>query len=164
MVKPTQPRQLDHPDVAPHRVNAVHDCPAPASSVFAVLADNPGAARWLGWYVTSVATTSTAEHGVGSTRAVSWLYGIGRLEERFIGWEEPSLWSFTLTGARPGLFREFVERIRIEPLGEDSCRVHYDMGVDFTPFGKVLARPLIAWVNQEIGSTLQRLSDAAVAR
>lgn len=131
--------------------------------MFAVLADNPGAAGWLGWYVTSVKTTSSVAHGVGSTRAVNWLFGLGRLEERFIGWEEPILWSFTLTAVRPAVFNTFVERIRIEPIDDAGCRIHYAMGTELVGPAKLLARPLAGWVNREIGPTLQRMSDAAVA-
>jgi hypothetical protein len=145
----TQPQELEFADAGPYQVDASHDCPAPASAVFEVLKDNRGGARWLGWFVTSVEPTSDPEHGVGATRAVTFLYGLGRLEERFIAWQEPSLWSFTATSFRPGVFSKFVERVRIEPADDGSCRIVYRAAFDFTPLARPLARIVAGWLNRE---------------
>ncbi|MFJ2782954.1 MULTISPECIES: SRPBCC family protein [unclassified Streptomyces] len=158
----TEPQTISFADTAPYQVSASHVCPAPASAVFAVLKDNPTAADWLGWYVTSVKSTSHPEEGVGSTRKVVWLYGLGKLEERFIGWEDSALWSFTTTDFRPGIISKFVERVRLEPLDGDSCRIVYRAAYDLTGPGKLIARPLAAFLDRAIGPTLARMSDAAV--
>ncbi|MEI5098253.1 SRPBCC family protein [Streptomyces sp. PmtG] len=116
----TEPQSIAFADTAPYQVNASHIFPAPASAVFSVLKDNPTAADWLGWSVTSAKSTSNPADGVGSTRTVVWLYGLGKLEERFVGWEDAALWSFTTTDFRPGIISKFVERIRLEPSGATS--------------------------------------------
>jgi len=102
--------------------------------------------------------------GVGSTREVTFLYGLGKLKERYIGWEDQKLWSFTATSFRPGVFSKFVERVTFEPVDDDSRRVHYRAGVDFTPLGRPFARLAVAWLSRAIGPTLQRMSELAVAR
>ncbi|MFJ4770825.1 SRPBCC family protein [Streptomyces uncialis] len=160
----TQPQTIEFADMAPYQVSASHTCPAPASAVFAVLKDNATAADWLGWYVTSTKSTSNPEEGVGSTRRVVWLYGLGKLQERFIGWEEAALWSFTTTDFRPGIISKFVERVRLEPIDDTSCRIVYRAAFDLTRPGKLLARPLTGFFNRAIGPTLQRMSEAAVAQ
>jgi ribosome-associated toxin RatA of RatAB toxin-antitoxin module len=86
------------------------------------------------------------------------------LRERFIGWEDSARWSFTATSVRPGLFSRFVERIRIEPADEQSCLIVYRAAFDFTRAGRLIDRPIMAFVNRAIGPTLQRMSDAAVKR
>jgi hypothetical protein len=160
----TEPQALEFSGTGSCQVNASHVCPAPASAVFAVLKDNPAAADWLGWYVTSSKSTSTPEEGIGSTRQVVWLYGLGKLEERFIGWEDSALWSFTTTDFRPGILSKFVERIRLEPIDDDSCRIVYRAAFDVTRTGRLVARPLMSFLNRAIGPTLQRMSDEAVKR
>lgn len=159
----TQPQTLDFADSGPYQVNATHICPAPASAVFAVLKDNATGADWLGWYVTSTKSTSNPEAGIGSTRRVQWLFGIGQLQERFIGWEEDALWSFTTTDFRPGIISKFVERVTLEPIDETSCRIVYRNAYDLTGVGKLFARPLTMFLDRAIGPTLGRMSDAAVA-
>jgi len=51
-----------------------------------------------------------------------------------------------------------------EPVDDDSRRVHYRAGVDFTPLGRPFARLAVAWLSRAIGPTLQRMSELAVAR
>lgn len=160
----TQPQQLEFADSAPYQVDYIRDVPASANAVFDVFKDNRGGVRWLGWFVTSVTPTSTPEHGVGATREVTFLYGLGKLKERFIGWEEPRLWSFTATSFRPGAFSKFLERVTIEPVDDHNCRVHYRAGVDFSWWGRPFAPLAVAWLNRAIKPTLARMSDLAVAR
>lgn len=157
-----QPRDLTFADTGSCQVNASLVCPAPARAVFDVLADNSRGSEWMGNGVTSIESTSDPKHGIGSTRTVTFLYGLGKLEERFVGWEEPTLWSFTAISFRPGIFSSFVERIRIEPLDEGSCRIVYRLAFDFRLFARPLA-PVVTWVlSQSIGPTLGRMSLAAV--
>lgn len=160
----TEPQEMAFAETAPCRIDAAHECHAPASAVFEVLKDNPAAADWMGWYITSVQSTSTPGHGIGSTRRVTWLYGLGQLEERFIGWEEPALWSFTTTSFRPGIFAKYVERIRIEPTDAVHCRIVYRAALEFRSWARPLQRLVLAFVNRAIGPTLERLSDQAMSR
>ncbi|MBB5102590.1 hypothetical protein [Streptomyces spectabilis] len=59
---------------------------------------------------------------------------------------------------------ELVERVRLEPVDETSCRIVYRAAFDLTRPGKLLARPLRGFLDRAIGPTLQRMSDAAVER
>jgi hypothetical protein len=117
----------------------------------------------MGWYITSVRSTSEPEGGVGSTRDVNWLGGIAKLEERFVAWEEDALWSFTTTAFRPGILARFVERIRLEPI-DGRCRIVYNAGFEMSGIGRPLGQLLAAFVNHQIGPTLERLGAVAVAR
>jgi Polyketide cyclase / dehydrase and lipid transport. len=145
-------------------VDASIACPAPTSAVFEVLKDNRRGSDWLGNGVTSVEPTSDPEHGVGSTRTVTFLHGLGKLEERFIGWEEPTLWSFTATSFRPGIFSRFVERVRIEPLNDGSCHIVYRLALDFRLLARPLAPIVVGVLSRAIRPTLARMSQAAVER
>jgi len=109
----TEPQQIGFADSAPFQVSYTQELPpipTPVDAVFEVFKDNRGGVKWLGWFVTSVEPTSDPEHGVGSTREVTFLYGLGKLKERYIGWEDQKLWPFTATSFRPGVFSKFVER------------------------------------------------------
>ncbi|WP_175400077.1 SRPBCC family protein [Tsukamurella pseudospumae] len=162
IVAKTTQQPPEFADTAPYTVDYVHDCPAPVEAAFEVFKDNRGGTRWLGWFVTAVTPTSDPEHGVGSTRTVTFLYGLGSLEERFVAWEENRLWSFTATSFRPRFFSSFMERVTFEAVDETRCRIHYRAGIDFTALGRPFARPAIAFLNRAIVPTLERMSALAV--
>ena len=159
-----EPQSISFADEAPYRVDAVVFCPAPAHTVFEVFMDNRGGVKWLGWFVTKVEPTSDPEHGVGATREVTFLWGLGKLKERFIGWEEPHLWSFTSVGFRPKVFTGFVERVRFEPVDDNSCQIVYRMGADFAPLYRPLAPLVIRFLNRAIVPTLEGARDIAIRR
>lgn len=159
-----EPQTLSFADEAPYKVDASLACPTPASAVFEVLKDNGGGAEWLGSFVTKVEPTSNPEHGIGSTREVTFYWGLGKLRERFIGWDEPNLWSFTAVGWRPKVFTRFVERIRIESVDEANCEIVYRLGVDFAPLYRPLGPVVMGAVNRAIGPTLERMRDRAAIR
>ncbi|MFI8977393.1 SRPBCC family protein [Nocardia asteroides] len=160
----TEPQHLEFAETAPYTIDYTHPCPASASAAYAVFKDNRGGARWLGWFVTAVEPTSSPEHGLDSTREVTFLYGLGKLSERFIGWDEPRLWSFTATEFRPGVFSKFVERVTFEPVDANSCLVHYRAGFDLSPSGRPFARLIVAWLQRAIVPTLERMSQLAISR
>ncbi|OHT89083.1 hypothetical protein BKG68_04345 [Mycobacteroides saopaulense] len=151
-------------DEAPYRVDAVVDCPTSAGVVYEVFKDNRGGVQWLGWFVTKVEPTSDPEHGVGATREVTFLWGLGKLKERFIGWEEPHLWSFTSVGFRPKVFTAFVERVRFETVDDNNCRIVYRMGADVARLYRPLAPLLMRFLNRAIVPTLEGARDLAVTR
>jgi hypothetical protein len=159
-----EPQIMSFADEAPYHVDAVVDCPTSASAIYEVFKDNRGGAQWLGAFVTHVEPTSDPEHGLGSTREVTFLWGLGKLKERFIGWDEPYLWSFTAVGFRPKIFTRFVERVRFEPVDEANCRIMYRLGVDFAPLYRPLAPLVIRALNRAIVPVLEHASDLAVKR
>ncbi|ANA99424.1 Uncharacterised protein [Mycolicibacterium phlei] len=158
-----EPQSMSFADEAPYRVDAVIDCPTPVSTVYEVFKDNRGGVRWLGWFVTRVEPTSDPEYGVGATREVTFLWGLGKLKERFIGWEEDRLWSFTAVGFRPKVFTAFVERVHFEAVDENNCRIIYRMGADFAPLYRPFAPLVLRFLNRAIVPTLEGARDIAVA-
>ena len=63
------------------------------------------------------------------------------------------------TSFRPGVFSKFVERVTFEPVDDDSCRVHYRAGVDFTPLDGLSLASRSRGCLGAIGPTLQRMSE-----
>jgi len=154
-------QDLSFADTAPYIVSATFNSPHPAEAVFKVLADHHAGVKWIGMGVTAIYPTSVPETGVGCTRTVTLLYGLGKLEERFIAWEEPRIWAFTGTGIRPKVFTKFLERITLEPLPDHGCRIHYRAGIDFISMIKPLARIIVRFLTGEISKALKSLSDTA---
>lgn len=66
------------------------------------------------------------------------------ITERFIAWDEPSVWAFTGTAGRPRVFEALVERVTLERLGTGGTRVTYTMAFRpsraLQPLASVLAR------------------------
>ena len=159
-----QPQDLTFADTATLRIDARFDSPAPPSAVFAVLADHRGAIEWIGSGVSKIQPTSTPEEGVGATRTVWFFGGLGRLDETFIAWDEPTVWSFTGTAFRPGVFTKFVERVSLEPSGGDGCRITYRLALETRPAIRPLdgiIRRVLAWQPPRV---LASLSSAASRR
>ena len=130
------------------------------AEVWAVLLDYPGWTRWFPKVLSCEATSDPAT-GIGSTRVVT-LPGKARVEERFIGWDEPHLWAFTATDG-PAMFGGLVERVTIEALDERRTEVAYRMALD--PRG--LLKPVFRFVRgsfeKNLATALRNL-DAEVAR
>jgi hypothetical protein len=55
------------------------------------------------------------------------LRGGATVAERFIAWDEPTLWAFTATEIRPRLFPALVERADLVALPGGRTRVTYTM-------------------------------------
>jgi Polyketide cyclase / dehydrase and lipid transport. len=158
-----EPRDLSFADTAPFKADASAVLPAPASAVFDVLRDHRRWPDWVGSGVTSVEPTSDPDDGVGSTRTVTF-WRFAKVEERFIGWEEPTLWAFTGTSFRPRIFSKLVERFVVEPIDDQSCRISYRMGADFPPLLRPLAPLIIRRFSRAAGSPLERMGQEAVKR
>ncbi|GAB2570563.1 hypothetical protein GCM10027167_90310 [Nocardia heshunensis] len=159
----TEPVTLEFAESAPYQVNCTVEVATSAANVFDVLKDNRGGEKWLGWIVTKVVPTSDPEHGVGATRKVVWLYGLGGLTETFIGWEEPTLWSFTANTVRPGVFSRFMERVTVEPVSATSCRVHYRAGIDFSWWARPFSGFVTGYLGKAIRPALEDMGAIAVA-
>lgn len=133
------PQELDYAERAPIIAEQRAVLAATPQEVWDAILDYPGWTRWFPKVLSCEATSEPAT-GIGSTRVVT-LPGKARVEERFIGWEEPRLWAFTATDAPP-VFSALVERITIEPLDEGRTEVTYRMAIGpksfLTPVFKVL--------------------------
>lgn len=155
--RPLRPHDLAWLERAPLVVRVERALEAPASAVWARIADH---ATWPMWFpeVDSVEPGATAE-GVGGTRRVR----VGRVvfDEEFVAWDPPRCFAFTVTAMRPRLLRSLVECVEVEPLGEDSCRVTYRQGFDAGPAVRVLLGLSRRRLERTLAGALDSLGRAA---
>lgn len=135
------PRDTDFVDTAPIRITTVVTAKATPEEVWAVMADNE---RWPEWFkgAKSCRTTSDVSGGVGSTR---WIHvDLFKVNERFIAWDPPRRWSFTILDVNlPGVV-SVVEHALIEPVGVGETRVTYVMASEVAPYLRPFA-PILRW-------------------
>lgn len=114
-------------DRAPLVVESTGTVAGTPEEVWAAILDYP---RWAAWFpqIAECHATSDPPTGVGSTRDVTLKGGGGTVAERFIAWDEPSVWAFTATSGPP-VFTSIVERVTIEPLDDDRSTVTYRMAL-----------------------------------
>jgi hypothetical protein len=155
------PEDISFPDTAPYKAEASVVCPAPARMVFAVLKDNERWAEWAGAGITSVKSTSNPGYGLGSTRRVTF-WGIARLEEKFIEWEEPKLYAFTGINLSPKALTKLAERFRIEAIDETDCRITYNMGADFPLLLKPISGILTWFLSRTVWTIIEGLRKESV--
>lgn len=118
---------LDFVDRAPLVVEATDTVRATPDEVWAAILDYE---RWPAWFprIATCAATSDPPTGIGSTRDVVLKGGGGTFRERFIAWDEPERWSFTVYEGPP-LFTSIVERVTLRPLDDDRTEVTYRMAL-----------------------------------
>lgn len=133
-------------DAAPVKISASREIVASPDDIFAALADHE---TWVEWFpkITKVERYGDLQDGVGSNRRVH----IGRVEvdEEFILWEPGKAWGFTSLEVRgaPNTLESLNERVSIQQLSPDRCRVTYLMAFGPRPrltwlFDRVLRKPL----------------------
>ncbi len=159
-----EPQDMSYFDAAPVRSTASTECSAPAEVVFGVLADHRRWPDWIGMGVRAIEPTSQPESGIGSTRTLTIGRGALQVQEKFIAWEEPSIWAFTAVGCRPRVFRKLVEGFWLEPLGDDRSFITYRMGCELTPLLKPTSRLFGSTWTRAIKIALPNLNAAAVQR
>ena len=122
-------------DSAPVRGTLTQDIPASAAATFRALEDAESWPEFIG-PITAVTWTSPEPFGVGTTRTIT---GKGTsIDEEFWGWEDGRSMGFCFTSANVPVFAAFAEEWRVEPTGDDSCRLIWRYGLE-TP---ALAKPL----------------------
>lgn len=133
------PRDTEFIDSASTRITTVVTVNATPDEVWAVLADNE---RWPEWFPAAkeCRTTSDEAQGVGSTR---WIhFDLFKVNERFVTWDPPRRWAFTLLDANlPGII-SVVEQALIEPAGDDKTVLTYVVAADVAPYMRPLVRVL----------------------
>jgi len=158
-MRATRPETPDFVERAPTRISAQQVVGATPEKVFEALADAPSWTQW--WPGLTEARWTSAEHGgEGSTRRVK-VRGL-EVEERFVVWDPPRVWSFTFLAARPGFADAGVERAEIEALDDDRSRVRYTMAVELRGAARLLERVLKRRVQRGIEEGLAGL-DAYLA-
>ena len=153
-------RTLDWIATAPVVISESREMPVSAAAAFAVVADHE---RWPQWFTSLKRVEVTGEPtGVGGRRRVH-LRGAS-VDEEFIGWEPDRLFAFTLTHASRPIARSMAESVRVEPLGDDRCRVTYTQAIE--PHGWM--KPMLAVARRPVAKmlrgALEGLERAAVAR
>jgi len=135
------PRNTDFVDSAPIQLTTVVTVKATPHEVWAVMADNE---RWPEWFKAAKAcrTTSDVAGGVGSTR---WIHvDLFKVNERFVAWDPPRRWSFTILDMNlPGVV-SVVEHALIEPTGDGQTRVTYVVAAAVAPYLQPLV-PILRW-------------------
>lgn len=156
-------RELAFIESAPVRIEATAVIDAPREAVWPVLADHRGWTSWFGPSLVRCEPTSATETGVGSARVVG-LRGGAEVHERFIAWDEPELWAFTGTAMKPAAFTSLVERIVLDPLGAEHCRVTYTMALTPQPWLRPVVPLLRGGVRRSLEGALAGLSRTVAAR
>jgi uncharacterized protein YndB with AHSA1/START domain len=135
------PREVDFVDTAPIQITTNVTVNGTPEEVWAVLIDNE---RWPEWFSAAkeCRTTSDEPQGVGSTR---WIHvDLFKVNERFVAWDPPHRWAFTILDLNlPGVI-SVVERALIKPTGEGKTEVSYTMASEVAPYLRPLV-PLLRW-------------------
>ena len=135
------PREVDFVDTAPIKITTNVTVNGTPEEVWAVLIDNE---RWPEWFAAAKACRSTSDEpqGVGSTR---WIHvDLFKVNERFVAWDPPHRWAFTILDVNlPGVI-SVVERALIEPTSDGKTTVSYTMASEVAPYLRPLV-PLLRW-------------------
>ena len=142
LLTPKEPGFLDE---APELVLTEVVAAATPDEVWAVFIDNE---RWPEWFPAAkeCRTTSEQAEGGGSTR---WIhFDLFKVNERFVAWDPPRRWAFTIVDANiPGIV-SVVEQATFEAVGDDRTRVTYTLGAELKPY----VRPFAAGLRWRLGS------------
>lgn len=129
---------LDWIERAPALATCSLHLAAPPPRVFAAFAD---AAGWTRWFPTMTESRWLgAGGGLGQEREVA-LRGLGRFRERFIAWDEPHRFAFTIVATTSSMILQLGEDYRLTGEGSGT-RFDWTMGSAPAGLGK-LATPLL---------------------
>jgi carbon monoxide dehydrogenase subunit G len=156
-----EPQDIEFAETAPVIAEGSVVVDGTPAEVWAVLADHARWPEWFGGAVKTVTPTSDPPGGVGATRVVV-LRG-GRVDERFITWDELTTWAFTATEIKPPFASKLVERAVVEPIDDAHTRVTYRMAVELVPLLKPLAPLVRKGLGRAITQGMQGLARQVVA-
>lgn len=120
---------LEFFDTAPARFEAVVEIAATPEDVFEAFED---AASWPAWAppIKRVEWTSPPPFGVGTTRTVTLIGGVGK--EVFIAWERGRRMAFRFTETSMPNTAAFAEDYQVTDLGDGWTRVRWIMAMEPT--------------------------------
>lgn len=155
------PEDLDFAERASVVIERSRVVDGTVDEVWAVLVDHE---RWPRWFpaLKSCTATSDPPSGVGSTRTVALAGGLS-VDERFIAWDEPSVWAFTGV-AGPPIWERLVERVTLEPVGEAQARIVYRMAIGPKRGLGLLTKAMGAGTRKALGQALENLDDELARR
>jgi uncharacterized protein YndB with AHSA1/START domain len=133
------PCELAWIEKAPAKIELTTYLTAPPDKVFAAFAD---AAGWTSWFpdMTEARWLDGATGGVGHERQVK-LRLLGTFRERFIAWEPPHRFAFTIVETTSSMLHQLGEDYRLSADGSGT-RFDWTMGSDPAGLGK-LGTPLL---------------------
>lgn len=151
-----EPAGLEYIARAPYRFDNEVVIQAPAERVFDLIADGKSMRRWFHDFV-DCRWTSTAPHGVGSTREVE-LKALA-VKERFLQWERGKRIAFNVYAITLPLVRRMIEDLQLEPL--DAGRTRLRWRVHYTP---TLLMRILHPIGRAIFGRMFRVSLASLRR
>lgn len=135
------PREPDFIPTASELITTEVTAVGTLEEVWAVLTDNE---RWPEWFPAAkeCRTTSDEPGGVGATR---WMhFDLFKVNERFVAWDPPNRWAFTILDANlPGIV-SVVEQATLEPVGDGQTHVTYVLAADLAAYMRPLV-PVLRW-------------------
>ena len=134
------PQDVDFVTEARTVVRVEQDVQATPAEVWAVISDTE---RWPEWFPAAKACKTTSDGtGLGSTR---WIhFDLFKVNERFVAWDEPRRWAFTILDMNlPGVAAA-VEEARIEAVDNATTRITYSVAAETKAYMKPVM-PALRW-------------------
>ncbi len=146
----------DYLDTAPVHEALIHPMPVSAELAFRALEDPDSWPEFVG-AINAVEWTSPKPYGIGTTRTIQGPGGA--IEEEFWGWEDGRSMGFWFTASAVPVFAAFAEEWRVEPTGEDTCRLTWRYAFETPRLARPL-QPMIAFVFKRQGvASLKTFAD-----
>ena len=134
------PAGVDFVDDAPLTVETVLTLRQPPQRVWDVLADNDS---WPNWFTSCKSARTTSEPGVGVGATRSMHVDLFKVDERFIVWDEPRKWAFTIVEANMPIADTVVEVASLEA-HDGGTRLTYTFAGALKPWLRPLT-PVFRW-------------------
>ncbi|MDG1410207.1 MAG: SRPBCC family protein [Acidimicrobiales bacterium] len=115
-------------DRAPVKISAAREIMASPDKIFTTLADHESWPQWFS-QLTKIERFGELDEGIGSQRRA--FVNKVEIDEEFIEWAPGTVWGFTVTAVRgvPSMIESMNERVSIQQLSPDRCRVTYLMAL-----------------------------------
>lgn len=148
------PADLEWIPRAPQVVKVSARLAAPPARVFAAFADAEGWPRWFP-LMTEARYVDPAGGGVGRERVVK-LRTLGTFRERFLAWDEPGRFAFTVIATSSPMLARFAEDYRLTADGTGT-RFDWTLGVELRGVAKLGAPALRAIMRRLVRRGARRL-------
>ena len=122
------PQPPEWTDRAPVKISASREIKASPDEIFSALADHESWPQWFS-QLTKIERFGELNEGVGSKRR-AFVKKV-EIDEEFTAWDPGKVWGFTVVALRgvPPVIESMSERVSIQQLSPDRCRVTYLMAL-----------------------------------